>query len=82
MKGKAYNKYMETDEEGNVQIYETVHDTVFDHSEVFSFTTINGEDGEPEFIEIITKRGVSCQLVYEENLIIDLAQEFRRRNAL
>jgi len=79
MKGTTYKMHMIPNEEGDFEKIERFNDTVFDESQIFSFTILNDEFGEPEFIEILTRNGVQCTLVYNENLLINLAQNFRER---
>ncbi len=82
MKAKAVNIFKITQDNGEDTPVKHIVDTIFDPSEVFSFTTITSPEGRPEYIEILTKNGISCTLIYEENLIIDLATNFRDRKIL
>jgi len=81
MKAKAVNIF-KISENGEDKPIKQIVDTVFDASEIFSFTTISSPGGEPEYIEILTKHGISCTLVYDENLLISLASNFRDRDVL
>ena len=79
MEAKAYNIYNRAVEDGKFEEVEEQNYTNFDVNELFCFTIINDDDGNPEFIEILSKNNVRCNLVYDDDLIIALAKEFKRR---
>ena len=84
MKGKSYMVIKRINEEtGAEDRIEKLHKTIFDHREILSATVIEDVDtDEPDYIHIITKRGVTLDLEYEEDVYLDIAKYFRTQDLL
>lgn len=83
MKAKSYMVIKKTNEDGQEERIEKLHKTIIDHREVFSVTIVEDPNTEkPDYIHIVTKRGFSMDLEYDEDTYLDLADYFREQNLL
>ena len=82
MKASAITRRLEFGEDNEQTYKESISPCNFDQGEIFSWTVINDDNGIPDFITLITKRGISMEIEYDENILSSLAAEFRSRGVL
>lgn len=81
MRVSAITKTIESTPEGQI-ITEVTNPCNIDQGEILSWTTLHDEDGVPDYVVVITKNGISMDIEYNEDVLSNLAAEFRSRGVL